>query len=41
VVGTPSPKLEEVKDLIERAWVYEGATAEDIKASVARYLRIR
>jgi hypothetical protein len=34
-------ELEEIRDLIERAWVYEGATVEDIKVSIAQYLRLR
>lgn len=34
-------ELEEIKDLIERAWIFENATIEDIRKSIAQYLRLR
>jgi hypothetical protein len=34
-------EIEEIKDLVERAWVYEDATVEDIKVFIAQYLRVR
>jgi len=32
-------ELEEIKDLIERIWVYEGATVNDVRKAVEQYLR--
>jgi hypothetical protein len=34
-------ELEETRDLVERAWIYEDATVEDIRKAVAQYLRLR
>jgi len=34
-------ELAEVEDLLERAWVYEGATPEDIRKAIEQYLKLR
>jgi hypothetical protein len=34
-------EFEEIRDLIERAWIYEGASVEDVRKAITQYLRIR
>jgi len=38
---TVPKELEEVRKLVEKAWVYEGASVEDIRKQVAQYLKLR
>jgi hypothetical protein len=33
-------ELEKIKELVERAWVYEDASISDIKASIEQYLKL-